>query len=167
MPFTTILSLITTVSILAGGVFAAVQLLHLRKQRKRDSAMQMLNSVQTPEFTDAMELIYSLPEGLSKKELESRLGPRINSLLIMFVKFESLGLLVFRREIEIQLVKDFVGGPVLLFWGTMKKYFLETRQEDGKQNYGEWIQWLAEHLEGLESKKPKIPAHIAFKDWKS
>lgn len=162
-----ILSLLTTTSLIAGGIFAAVQLLHLRKQRKRDSALQMLNSVQTPEFMEAIGIIYDLPDGLSKKEIEAQLGSRTTSILIMFVKFEAIGLLVFKREMDLLLVKDFIGGPVLIFWRTMKNYFLETRAKEGKQNYGEWIQWLAEQLEKLETKKPKVPAHVAHKDWKA
>jgi len=166
MDFNSLLSLITTVAIIAGGIFAAVQILQLKKQRAREAALQMLNSTQTIEFMEAIHIIYNFPEGLSKKEIEEQLKGKMTYILMMFVKFESLGLLVYRREIKLQLVKDFIGGPILLFWMTFKNYFIETRQTTHSENYGEWVQWLAEQLQKKESKNPKKPAHIAYKDWK-
>lgn len=166
MNFNTLLNLLTTIAIIAGGIFAAVQLFQLRKQRTRETALQMLNSVQTIEFMEAINIIYNLPENMTKREIETHLGSKISYILIMFVKFESLGLLVFQREIKLDLVKDFTGGPILLFWKTLKNYFLETRATSNNENYGEWVQWLAELLEKSEFKNPKKPAHIVHNNWK-
>jgi hypothetical protein len=166
MDINTLLNFLTTLAIIAGGIFAAVQILQFKKQRARDAALQMLNSTQTIEFMEAIHIIYNLPEGLSKKEIEDQLEDKMTYILMMFVKFESLGLLVYRREIKLQLVKDFIGGPVLLFWMTLKNYFIETRQTGNKENYGEWAQWLAEQLQKKEFENPKKPAHITYKNWK-
>lgn len=167
MDLNLLLNLFNTIAIIAGGIFAAFQLVQLKKQRSRESALQMLNSVQNTEFMDAINIIYHLPEGLTKKEIEEQLGDKLSSVLIMFAKFESLGLLVYRREIKLNLVKDFIGGPILLFWKTLQNFFVETRQSNNKENYGEWVQWLAEQLLKIEEKNSKIPAHIAYKNWKS
>ena len=61
MDFATLLSLITTVAIVAAGIFAGVQLRQLKKQRTRESALQMLHSAQTPEFMEAVNIIFNLP----------------------------------------------------------------------------------------------------------
>lgn len=162
----TFLNILNTVAIIAAGIFAAVQLLQLKKQRSRDSALQMLNSVQSVEFIEALNIIYNLPENLTKKELEDELGDKLSTVMVMFVKLESLGLLVFKREIKLDLVADFMRGPINLFWNKMRNYFLETRELNNDENFGEWVQWLAEQLQNKLANKNKNPAHLAYKNWK-
>ena len=167
MELATLLSLINTIAIILAGIFAAIQLLQIKQQRGHATALQMLNSAQTSDFMEGINIIYNLPGDLSKEEIEDRLGEKFFYLLIMFARFESLGLLVFRREIKLELVKDFIGGPIIVYWRTTKNYFLETREKSKNENYGEWVQWLAEQLEKTEIQKPKKPAYIAHKNWKN
>ncbi len=166
MNLTILLNLISTLSIVAGVVFAVVQLRHLNKQRARESALQMLHSFQTPEFLNAVNIVFDLPEGLSRKEIEKRLGDRMTSVLVMFGTFESLGILVFRREIDIQLVEDFFSGIIILSGKKFKNYLVEVRASSKRQTYYEWFQWLHEQVEKREMKASAIPAYIAFRDWK-
>jgi hypothetical protein len=163
----TIIDLLAKSSIIAAGIYGAIQLLQIKKQRARDSALQMLNSVQTPEFIEAMNIIYDLPKGLSKQEIEDYLGDKLTIVLIMFIKLESLGLLVFKREIKLSIVADFMRGPILLYWHSMKNYFLEKRAMNNDENFGEWIQWIAEQIEKSELKKMTKPAYIKHKNWKA
>ncbi len=166
MPFTTILSLLSTSAIIAGGIFAAIQLRQLNKQRARDSAMQMLHSFQTREFMDGYDVIFNLPMGLSKQEIEERVGERMVSVLVVLGTFESLGILVHRREITLSLVDDFFSGGIVLAWRKLKNYIIGVRELNDRETYAEWGQWLAEQFEKRESKTPPVPAHIAFRDWK-
>jgi len=161
-----IADLLAKVSIIAAGIYGAIQLIQIRQQKARESALQMLNSVQTPEFIEAMNIVYDIPKGLSKEEIEQFLGRKLGVVMIMFVKLESLGLLVFQKEIKLKMVAEFMRGPILLFWHAMKNYFFEKRQENNDQNFGEWIQWLAEQIEKSEQKKTTKPAYIAHKNWK-
>ena len=166
MDFSTLLSLITTIAITAGSIFAVVQLRQLKKQRARESALQMLNSAQTPVFMDAVHILFNLPEELSKKKIEEQVGDKMNCILVMFGTFESLGFLVFRHEISLDLVDNFFGGAIVLFWKKFKNYFIELRTTSKRENYGEWVQWLSEQLEKRTSKNSSLPAHIQHRDWK-
>ena len=165
MEFTTLLSLITTIAIVAGGTFAGVQIRQLSKQRAREYAMQLMHSFQTPEFQNALHMIVDFPEGLSKKEIEERLEDQLTDLYVMFGTFEALGVLIFRGEIEIQLVEDFFSGVIILAWKKFRNYTFEMRELGNRQTYYEWFQWMAEQIEKRESNIPAIPAHIAFHDW--
>lgn len=162
----TFLNILNTVAILAAGIFAAVQLLQIKKQRSRESALQMLNSVQTPEFIKALNIVYNLPENLTKEEIENRLDNNLSNVLVMFVKLESLGLLVYKREIKLELVADFMRGPITTFWNKMRNYFIETRESNNDENFGEWVQWLAEQIEKSLADSDKQPAHLIHKNWK-
>jgi hypothetical protein len=167
MPLTTILSIFSTSAIVAAGIFAGVQLRLYNKQRARESALQLVHSFRTPEFLRAVNMVFDLPEGLSKKELEDRLGDRLVDVLVMFGTFENLGILVFRREVDIQLVEDFFSGVIMLSGKKLNRYLVEVREAGNRQTYYEWFQWLYEQLEKRERKSPPVPSYVAFRDWKA
>jgi hypothetical protein len=161
------LSLVSTSAILAAGIFAGVQLRQLYKQRGRDSALQLFRSFQTPEVTDAINIVFDLPEGLSKNEIETRLGKEnIRSVMMLFGTIESLGILIFHREIKIEIVDDFFSGIIILSWKKFERYIREMREIGKRETYYEWVQWLAEQFQKRESRMPAIPSYIAHKDWK-
>ena len=166
MDLNTLIGLISTVAIVAGGFIAIVQLRYLNKQRSRESALQLLNSFQTPEFHEAVNILVDLPEGLSKKEIEEHLGDKMISVLVMFGTFESLGILIHRHEIKIQLVEDFFSGVIILTGKKFKNYFQEVRELSNRPTYYEWIQWMYEQVEKRESKIPATPAYIEYRNWK-
>ena len=166
MPITTWLSMISTSAIVAAGIFAGVQLRLYNKQRARESALQLVHSFRTPEFLRALNIVFDLPEGLSKKELEDRLGDKLVDVLVVFGTFESLGILVYRREIDIQLVEDFFSGIIILSGQKLRRYLVEVRETSRRETYYEWFQWLYEQLERRELKNPAVPSHIAFRNWK-
>ncbi len=165
MPVPTILNLISTTVVVAGAVLALLQLRHLAKERARESALQMLHSFQTPEFLTAVNIVFELPEGLSKKEIEDRLGDKITCVLVMMGTFESLGILVFRRDMDIRLIEDFFSGVIILAGRRLKNYLNEMREASGRQTYYEWFQWLYEQFEKRESQSPAIPSFVEFRDW--
>ena len=166
MDLRTYLSLFSTVAIVFAGIFAGVQLRHFYKQRARESVMQLRHSLQTPEFTDAVNIVFNLPEGLSKKEIEERLGDKLTSVMVMFGTFESLGILIFHREIKLELVDEFFSGVIILSNRKFKNYMNETRVSSKRETYYEWAQWLAEQFEKRELKLPVVPAFIAHRNWK-
>ena len=90
----TIIDMLSKAAIIAAGIFAAIQLIHIRKQRSRESALQLLNSVQTPEFIEAMNIVYGLPINLSKNEIETYLGDKLPKVMVMHMQLESIGILV-------------------------------------------------------------------------
>lgn len=167
MAFEIVLSLLTTLSLLAAGIFAGLQIRQLMRQRSREYSMQLLHSFQTPEFQEAVTIVADIPEGMSKKDLENHLGAKMTSMLVMFGTFEALGVLVKRGEISIDLVEDFFSGVVILAWRKFKNYILELRENGYRPTYYEWFQWLDEQIEKREAKEPAIPAHLAFRDWES
>lgn len=99
-------------------------------------------------------------------EVEERLSDKMTCILALFGTFESLGILIYRREIDIQLVEDFFSGIIILSGRKLKKYVNEVRDKSTRQTYYEWNQWLYEQFEKRESKTPAIPSYVAFRDWK-
>jgi hypothetical protein len=167
MTLSSLLSLVSTLAIVAAGVFAGMQVRQLNRQRARDSALQLSHSFQTSEFVNAVNIVFDLPDGLSKKEIEDRVGDALTNVLVMFGTFESLGILIYRREIDIALVEDFCGGAIVLAGRRFKRYLAEMQESSGRRTYCEWFQWLYERFEERESLRPAVPAFIAYREWKA
>jgi len=153
------LDTITTVFIVVAGILALLQLRQTHKQRARESALQMLHSFQTPEFLTAVNIVFDLPEGLTKEDLE------LTCLLVMMGTFESLGILVFRRDMDIGLVEDFFSGVLVLSRAKLQKYLEQVRQHSGRETYYEWYQWLSEQVERRERLSRAEPSFRQYRDW--
>jgi hypothetical protein len=157
---------IQAAAVVVGVVFAIYETRRYRKERNRDAAMELLHAFQTPDFAKALVHVYRLPEGLSKREIESRLGEDLHLVYALTTTWESLGVLVHRDEISMDLLDDFFSGPIIVSWRKLQGYFLGERDETGRETIGEWFQWLAERFAEREGTTPPVPAHIQFRDWR-
>ena len=162
----TILQAIATATFVAGAIFTMVQLRHGRRAREREVALEILRLIQTPHFAKALRLMYDLEPGLARAEVEARLGDDMNFVYAMMITWESLGVLVYRRQLDLQLVDDFVSGSLLLSWRKLERYVKEERVARGRETLLEWFQWLAERMIERESRTPVVPAHRAHADWR-
>lgn len=167
MQLPVIISAITCTAIIISVVFAWVQVSIMKKQRLRESELLLARSFQTPEFMKAMGLVMHLPDGLSKKQVEETAGDKIDLVLLWLGTWESLGILVFRHEVSIDLIDDFFSGPVIISWTKLKGYIADDRKELQRDTMHEWFQWLAERMMERESKTPALPANVSYKNWKS
>lgn len=166
MEIAVVLSFISTFAIVCSVLFAGLQIRVMQKQRSREAELLLVRSFQTPEFMKAYGLIMTLPDGLSKKELETRLEEKIGLVLLWLGTWESLGILVFRREISMSVMDDFFSGPIVISWRKLGKFVSDYRQEQQRETFHEWFQWLAERMMERESEIPAVPAHLANKNWK-
>ena len=160
------LQLAQTVMIVLGGGLALWQLRQSEQNRNRDAALQMLRSFQTAEFSRGMETMFNLPDGLDKQELEAQVGARMGDLYVVLTTLESMGVLVYRREIPIDMVDDFFSGPIVLTWRKCGPYIQALRRETGRETIAEWVQWLAERFGDMEREQEPAPAYIAHRDWR-
>ena len=166
MTLSEILQAIATATFVAGAIFGLDQLRHARLAREREVALEILRLIHTPDFVRALRLVYDLEPGLSRSEIEARLGNEMHFVYSMMVSWESLGVLVYRRQLDLQLVDDFVSGSVVLSWRKLERYVREERAARERDTLLEWFQWLAERMIERESKTPVVPAYVAHADWK-
>ena len=159
--------IVEAIAVTFGVAFAVIEWRQHSRRQERESALELLHSFQTPEFAEALLIVYSLPdEELSKSQVEAHAGEKMPLLYALTTTWESLGVLVFRGEIKLALVSEFFSGPITISWRRLKHYFIEERLEQDRETIGEWFEWLADRLNETEAEVPRTPAHIAFKDWK-
>lgn len=161
-----LLQAVQTAAVVVGIGFAVYETRRYREERNREAAFELLHAFQTAEFARALVLLYRLPDGLTKREIEGRLGEDVYLVNVLAGTWESLGILVHKGEVSLQLVDDFFSGPIVVSWRKMRGYFLDERRETGRETIGEWTQWLAERFADREGGVAPMPAHVEFRDWR-
>jgi len=109
---------IESLAVVVGVGFAIVQVRQYRREKHREAALELMHSFQTPSFAEAMNLVYNLPDGLSKEEIETVLD----------------------------MVDEFFSGPLKISWHKLKGHVMGERELLGRDTIEEWFQWLTERL---------------------
>jgi hypothetical protein len=158
------LQAVETLAVVAGVVFALVQLRQMRIQREVQAGIELLRPLQTPQAAEALLMIHGLPDGLTESQLTRRLGKSFGSVIGVLALFESLGPLVARGHVPIEMYADSYRGVTVLCWEKLQPY-IEERRRNGWPNLFEWLQWLAEKMQQRTPQSTDIPAFERFKTW--
>jgi hypothetical protein len=167
MDISTIANLINAIAVTAGVIFAAAQIRQYRQRRERDAMLELVRSFQSPAFTAALRRVLSLPDGADSAKIREVLGPDgEDAVYLVSLTWESLGVLVYRREVTLDLVDDFFSGPLVISWRKLKIYSEEWRRTLNRETGNEWFHWLAERMLEREKTSPPIPAYLAHRHWR-
>jgi hypothetical protein len=108
----TLANLVNAFAVTAGVIFAAAQISYYRQRRQREAMLELVRSFQSPAFTSALRRVLSLPDGADTQKIREVLGPDgEDAVYLVSLTWESLGVLVFRREVTLDLVDDFLAVP--------------------------------------------------------
>jgi hypothetical protein len=163
----TLVNIITIVTLVGSLLFAAFEWRRSRLERHRQSQVLLLRSFDSPEFAKAMRVVLDLPDDLPVSQIETALKKDGVDLLWYYLGvMESLGIMVFKREIDIHLVDQSMGGPIIISWHRLRRYADEMRRELSRESMYEWYQWLAERLEALELREGRTAAYVRERDWR-
>jgi hypothetical protein len=89
--------------------------------------------------------VQSLPDAADTEGIRKVLGADgEDAIYLVSITWETLGILVFHREVTLDLVDDFFSGPILVSWQKLKIYSEECRHTLKRETFNEWFQWLAE-----------------------
>jgi hypothetical protein len=158
--------IVASIGVMLGLVFAGIQLRQFRLSQEREAGLVLLHSYQTPLMARGLYVMFTLPDDLSRYEVESRVGEELLTLWVLMVTWESLGVLVYRGQVELEMVDDFFSGPLMLSWRKLRRYVEEYREHVQRDTYMEWFQWLAERMQERESQTPPVPAYVACRNWR-
>jgi hypothetical protein len=161
-----IISSITALAVVCSVIFAGMQIRLMQRQRSREAELLLARSFQTTEFMKALSLVLSLPDDLSKKQVEEHVKDDRALVLLWLGTWESLGILVYRREIGMEVMDDFFSGPIIISWRKLSRYVFDERKELQRDTMHEWFQWLAERMMEREKRVPAAPAFEVHRNWK-
>ena len=151
--------------VIGGFGFGVIQLQQYRLQRRARSAIEVARSLQDAEFAHALRLVLSLPCGLDAKGLRERGTEYEDAAMLVSLTVESIGLMVHRRMVSLHMVWELMGGVLLGAWVRLRGWTEDTRNEQGRDKFNEWMQWLAEQLERHKARCHPEPAFRRYADW--
>ena len=166
MDMSTVVDVLSVIAVVSGLLFAGVELRQFRISRERESALELFNTFQSPEFMMGVRAIIQLPDNQSKEQVEKLAGERMDDLYFIIASLEGLGVLVHKEELSLGLVEDFFSGIIVTTWLKLRRFVEDARKALDRETWGEWTQWLAERIMERERTRPAVPAHIEHKDWK-
>ena len=159
-----IAEIVGVVTIVFGLIFGLAQLRQFRQQRRDTAAVELMRSIQDREFTRAYRIVYALPTDVSAAALRERGEEAEDAAMTIGAKFETIGLLVFRQNIPLDIVEELIGAGVIDFWNRCQPWVHDMRKENSQPLILEWFQWLAERLQERGRAEQK-PAYVRFRNW--
>jgi hypothetical protein len=155
--------LVGQAALVVGAAVAVYQLVQLRQTRHQEAALQVITGINTQEFRNAFNAVNELPIGASAQQVRDA-GPAMEAAAgTVMMAFESLGVLVHNRVVPVDLVDQVIGGFLRESWRRLEQYVHWKRKALGYARWGEWYQWLFEHL--AQNPRRAVGAYEAFKDW--
>jgi len=152
-------------AVIAAIVFGIAQIRQFRQQRRDALAVELMRSIQDTEFTRSLRVLLELPAGSTAADFRARGAQFEDTAWALAAKYETLGYLVYRGIMPIELVEELVGGVGVHLWQRLRPWACAVRQEQGQPLLLEWYQWLAERLE--ERDRPAAtPAYVRHRGWR-
>lgn len=155
--------IIGALTIITGGGFALLQLKEFRRNRRYQAAADLFHQFSAPEAARAFKLVRHLPDNVTVAQLKEMDSEFEDSMLVVGMILESIGLMVYRRIASFEVVNDLAGGMIAMVWRKIGCWIIEWRELDNDPAFAEWFQWLAERT--AEFNSDYRPAYVAHADW--
>lgn len=153
----------SALAVVGGIAFGLMQLSEYRKQRRDVIAAELMRTFYSVDLADAVTLVRRLPDHCPADELRKRGLEYERAAVIVNTSFETMGLLVFRRIADYDIVEQLAGGMVVMLWRKLDMWVAAVRDEQSQPTWAEWFQWLAEL--SAPRKSSTQPAHLKHKGW--
>lgn len=154
-----IAAIISSCVLIMGIGFTVIQLRHMRAARERGAMLELVHRLQTSEFARAMRTLFDIYSNTSGEYVDDIIRKDPGLIYELLATWESLGIMVNRKEMTLDLVDDFFSGPILISWAVLEEFVHEERQRLKRDTTWEWFQWLAERMQERENLKPPVPAY--------
>src|SRR5947209_12643924 len=129
--------------------------------------LELVPSFQSAAFTSALRRVLSLPDGADAQKIREVLGPDgEDAVYLVALTWESIGVLLFRRELTLDLIDDFFSGTIVLSWRKLRVYYDEWCRTLDRETFSEWCHCLTERMMEREKLGSPVLAYIAHRRWR-
>lgn len=148
------------VAVVFGVSFGYLEFRRYKAALQREARATLARSFQTPEFAAAIRVVLELPQPIDIERYEELPEADKNLIWFLFGSIESIGILVSRGDLTLQLVDEFFSIPILEGWRKLAPYVDDLREEFDSPQTWEWYQWLHDRLRERHQESPRVPAHV-------
>ncbi len=161
-----IAEIIGAVLVIAGVIFALIEIRHFRVQRQETAAMEIMRSFQSPGFTSALRLIMDFEQACRNCDDELMPEELQDAAILVSTTLESTGLMVYQRIVPFHLVQQLMGGTIQASWRVLQPHTEWLRHKLDRPSIHEWFQWLAERLGEFPEYRDEEGAYAKYRNWK-
>jgi len=161
--WSTLLNLISSFAVLAGVIFAVVELRNAGRDRRDAAAVGVVGTVQSQEVRQAMRDILALPNRVEPQVVRDN-PALLDAALAVDSACEMWGSMVFEGIVDHHMLDRMVGGWIRGSWNRLELWIASEREVLNSQNVAEWWQWIVELLENDPDPGKAQGAHIAYRD---
>ena len=147
------------VAVVFAIIFGFVEFRRYKRTEKKEAAASLAQSYQTPELAAMLRIVVELPEPIGMQQYRDLSDAEKNLIWALFCSMESIGILVSRGDLPIELVDEFFSIPIKEGWRKLSPYVEELRRDTDSPQAWEWYQWLYERLAKHHNTAPRVPAH--------
>ena len=146
---------IASAGVLAGAIYYVLEIRHQRRLRQTESVIRLspwfnMNAREVQEaVTQVCSIEYKNYEDYLEKYSEK---PEHMMLKILGNYFEGIGILVYRKLVEADIVYDFWGDIIQSTWENIQPLIADMRKDSGDTNMFRFWEYLYNEMKKREQK---------------
>lgn len=154
-----VLSAVSSFAVVGALVFAALQVRVASRTRAEHAAITIVQAAQSEAWTKGLRQLHRIPENPTAEQIDA-LGPDVaDAIEQVGIRVETIGYMVWRGIVEIEMVEDLFSGVVIFWWSRIRPYAERDRKRTSNPKSYEWFQWLAERLQERRARANVVPAY--------
>jgi hypothetical protein len=160
------LGILSTVTLIGALIFAALQVRAANRARADQAALAIIEAIQSEAWTHSLGVLSHIAEGAKAEDIDA-LGPEVARAIEEYgLRLETVGYMVFRGFISLDIVEEMIGGITVVMWSRIKPWAERDRVTTGSPRQYEWFQWLAEQLQKDRKQRVTEPAYLRHAAWR-
>lgn len=147
MDIASISATVAVVGVVVGVVFALLELRNITKTRQMELVMRLYSTFIAKEFQDAYETFWTA-DFENYSEVVSK--GHLSRLRTIGGFFEGIGVLLYRKLVDIRLVDDLFRESIKVMWEKARAPLCDARQRFNIPSYGRYFEYLYNELQKRE-----------------
>lgn len=158
--FANIAEVIGMLTIVSGLLFGAFQLRAYRTNQRNTVAISLASTFYNAEFSHSIILLQSLPDGASAEDVIK--SPELEkAAIVVCTSFETMGLLIYRKVADFDLVMDLAGGVSASMYRKLREWVHAKRITQNQPSWAEWFEWMARLAETYKDEHTVTKEQVA------
>jgi len=145
---------VAAASVVAGVIYYSLQIRHQTRMRQTDLVMRLYSTRASREFQEAWKKVMA-KEFKDYHDYEK--WYEWSDFIEVGIFFEGIGILLFRKLIDIRLVDDLFSYIIETTWGKIKPVVEGVRKHNNAPQIFEWFEYLYNEMQKREQKLQQTP----------
>jgi hypothetical protein len=155
----TISVVIASASVVAGAIYYMLETKHERRVRQTESILRLSPwfGMSARELQENIIQVCSIEYASYEDYMEKYFGkPEHVALKLLGNYFEGIGLLVYRKLVELDIVFDFWGDIASSIWEEHRQLILDMRKDSGQPRMFEFWEYLYKEMKKNETQNSSV-----------